>query len=136
MENAFRTVFAEGASRAVLIGSDFPDLPGEVIAEALVGLQENDAVIGPAVDGGYYLIGFRNDTFRPDVFQDIRWSTDSVFRETLERFAGTGSRVHCLRQWQDVDTVDDLRSLQQRMSGTTFERSHTMQALKRFYGTL
>jgi rSAM/selenodomain-associated transferase 1 len=136
MANAFQEAFASGVSRAVLIGSDVPDLPAEVIADAFAGLQGNDAVIGPAVDGGYYLIGFRNDTFRPDVFQDIRWGTDSVLRETRERFIRAGSRVHNVRQWQDVDTVEDLHSLRRRMSGTAFERTYTVQALKRFYGTM
>jgi rSAM/selenodomain-associated transferase 1 len=136
MVSAFQEAFASGASRAVLLGSDVPDLPGEVIADAFDGLKENDAVIGPAPDGGYYLIGFRNDTFRPEVFRDIRWGTDSALRETLERFPRAGYRVHHVRPWQDVDTVEDLRSLRQRMSGPAFERSHTVQVLKKFYGTM
>ena len=136
MANAFRTAFTEGAARAILIGSDLPDLPGEVITDAFAGLQEQGAVIGPAVDGGYYLIGFRNDTFWPDVFNNIRWSTGSVFRETMERFAGIGSRVYVMRQWQDVDTAEDLRSLRRRSAGTSFEDSRTMHVFRKHCGTM
>ena len=136
MEHAFRDAFAAGASRAVLIGSDIPDLPGQVFTEAFAALQDHDAVIGPAADGGYYLIGFRSDAFRPEVFRDIAWSTDRVFRDTRDQFTRIGSRVFVLRQWQDVDTIEDIRSLQRRASGTSFERSPSMTVINRVCGTM
>jgi hypothetical protein len=136
MENAFRAVFASGVARAVLLGSDVPDLPGVVIAEAFAALQSHDAVIGPAADGGYYLIGFRSDAFRPEVFRRVAWSTDRVFPETRDLLHRAGSRVQVLRTWQDVDTIDDLRSLQRRARGTPFERSRTLSVIERRCGTM
>jgi len=136
MENAFHETFASGASQAILVGSDIPDLPGQVFFEAFSALHKNDAVIGPAADGGYYLVGFRKDTFRPEVFRDIAWSTGGVFSETMEHFNRAGARVHMLQQWQDVDTPDDLRSLQRRANGTSFERSRSMTVINRLCGTM
>ena len=136
MENAFRSAFAAGAPRAVLIGSDLPDLPGEVFGEAFLALDEHDAVIGPARDGGYYLIGFRKDTFLPGVFPAMAWGTDRVFQETLDRFKAAGSRVRILREWQDVDTAEDLTGLRERARGTAFERSATMTAIDGLYGRI
>ena len=63
MKNAFKKVFEEGIQTAVLMGTDFPDLPEKIISSALSGLETHDAVIGPTIDGGYYLIGFRKKTF-------------------------------------------------------------------------
>ena len=71
MENAFRSCFAKGFAATLLIGSDFPDLTAEVIEQAFMALENGqDAVVGPAFDGGYYLIGFHSDTFDPVVFTE------------------------------------------------------------------
>ena len=80
MENAFQRCFADGFTAVVLIGSDIPDLPPEILAEAFAALDSRGAVIGPAVDGGYYLIGFTKEMFAPGVFEGISWSTEAVFR--------------------------------------------------------
>ena len=71
MKLAFLRCFSEGARSVVLIGSDIPDLPARIVDEAFRALDENDAVIGPAADGGYYLIGFKRDTFNGNVFPGI-----------------------------------------------------------------
>ena len=71
MENSLAEAFAQGFNRAIIIGSDSPDLPEELIHEAFSSLEIHDAVIGPSVDGGYYLIGFRNDAFLPEAFEGI-----------------------------------------------------------------
>jgi rSAM/selenodomain-associated transferase 1 len=136
MENAFRTAFAAGAERAVLVGSDLPDLPGEVFAEAFQALGDNDAVIGPARDGGYYLIGFRRDTFLPGIFPAMAWGTDGVFRETLKRFDAANYRVSLLREWRDMDTADDLAGLRERARGLPFERSRTVACIDRLCGRM
>ena len=133
MEHAFRSAFRSGVKRAVLIGSDLPDLPAETFVRSIEALDRHDAVIGPAADGGYYLIGFRDDGFRPEVFRDIHWSTPAVFDETMAVFSRTGSRVHRLPQWRDVDTIGDLQDLYERNRGTMFERSRTMHVLKKYY---
>lgn len=109
MERAFEQVFQEGYERALLIGSDIPELSKAVMLEAMAALDTNDAVLGPAADGGYYLIGFTAKTFLPSVFHDIVWSTGTVCDETLGRFKRSGRRVHLLPKLHDVDTKEDLR---------------------------
>jgi len=126
MELALRRSFSEGASRVVLIGSDLPDLPPELLKEAFVSLLDNGAVIGPARDGGYYLIGFRSDAFLPAVFRGVEWSTDTVFAQTMAIFERKGRQVHALPPWQDVDTIDDLKDLRERNRGPACNAFRTM----------
>jgi len=108
MENAFEQIFQEGYERATLIGSDIPELSTALMYEAMAALDSHDAVIGPAADGGYYLIGFTAKTFVPSVFHDIAWSTNTVCRETLSRLKQMGKRVHLLPELRDIDTQADL----------------------------
>jgi len=126
MENAFRAIFAEGAASAVLIGSDLPDLPAGLMSEAIGSLERNGAVIGPAADGGYFLVGFRRDAFLPDIFREMPWSGPDLCGRTLERFREHRASVHLLPPWQDVDTVEDLRDLVRRNRASAFARSRTM----------
>ena len=133
MENAFAHLFSSGFERGLLIGSDIPDLPHELIEEAFSALDEKDAVIGPASDGGYFLIGFRHSTFLRDIFRGIAWSTGSVYRETMEIFEKAGYRVHVLHEWSDVDTIDDLRSLYRRNRNTSFRDSLTMSCCRELF---
>ena len=129
MERAFRRAFSEGASRAVLVGSDIPDLPPKLLNDALASLLENGAVIGPAKDGGYYLIGFRSETFLPDIFLGIAWSTDTVFSRTLQIFERAHHKVSLLPPWRDVDTIDDLKDFLSRNRNGGFSDSRTMNYL-------
>lgn len=127
MKNAFDDCFAEGFQSAVLIGSDFPDLPQKIIEDAFMMLANaGDAVIGPAADGGYYLIGLKPSTFLPDVFSGISWSTESVYSETLQVLRAQGLRVEILSGWHDVDNGEDLIRLVERNRSTPFARSRTM----------
>jgi uncharacterized protein len=130
MENAFRRIFSEGFDRAVLIGSDIPDLTPAVFHEALDSLENNDVVIGPAADGGYYLIGFHKRSLLPRIFDEREWSTDRVFRETLEILRGASLRIHLAPEWRDVDTREDLSALAARSRGTLFDKSRTMAYLR------
>jgi len=111
MSNAFRKAFDTGFKRVVLVGSDIPDLPLEVIEEAFISLKEGDATIGPAYDGGYYLIGFKEKTFSPQVFEGLAWSTATVFAETMKVLKQFDQRVHTLKLLRDIDTIEDLRHL-------------------------
>jgi uncharacterized protein len=129
MKNAFRRCFSDGFASVVLIGSDIPDLPSEFFTEAFAALERRGAVIGPAADGGYYLIGFREETFVPEVFEGIAWSTEGVFAETLERLIRAGGGVHRLPSRRDVDTPEDLRDLVRRNRNTPFAQSRTMACL-------
>ena len=126
MKNAFQRCFSDGFTSVVLIGSDIPDLPPEIFAEAFAALDNSGAVIGPAADGGYYLIGFRKETFVPEVFGGIAWSTGTVFAETVARLERARVGVHRLPLWRDVDTPEDLRDLVRRHRDTPFARSRTM----------
>lgn len=129
MERAFGRAFSEGVSRAVLVGSDIPDLPTAMFTDAFRALNSHDAVIGPALDGGYYLIGFNKDTDFPGVFSGIEWSTGDVFSRTMQAFEHAGKRVHQLPFWRDMDTIDDLKDLMTRNSFGSFSRSRTMNSL-------
>ncbi len=108
MKSAFVQAFSDSVEKALVIGSDIPDLSISVIDEAFNALDTSDAVIGPAHDGGYYLIGFNKATLLPDIFQGIAWSTDSVFYQTMKIVEKSGLRVHVLTELRDVDTFDDL----------------------------
>ena len=134
MRNAFEEVFFQGFESALLIGSDIPDLPDSILKEACDSLRTNDAVVGPALDGGYYLIGFNHDTFKPEAFAGIPWSTSNVFEQTMGTLREMGLRVHELPFWRDVDTLDDLEALFLRSAATNFSSSATMQYLKNLKG--
>jgi rSAM/selenodomain-associated transferase 1 len=111
MRNGFIDGFATGYKRVVLIGSDIPDLPMKYIEEAFKSLKEMDAVIGPAFDGGYYLIGFKDKTFSPQVFEGIAWGTRTVFDETMKKLKRFRRAVHTLPYQRDIDTAEDLKRL-------------------------
>ena len=112
MRNGFIDGFAMGYKRVVLVGSDIPDLPMKYIEEAFKSLKEMDAVIGPAYDGGYYLIGFEDKTFSPQVFEGIAWGTKNVFDETMKKLKKFRRVVYTLPYQRDIDTEEDLRFLQ------------------------
>ncbi len=108
MKNAFAEAFSHGAENVFIIGSDIPDLTAESLSEAVNSLERHDAVLGPAADGGYYLIGFRKNTFSTRVFSGIEWSTNRVFAATMRLLSEEGLRVHLLPELRDVDTIEDL----------------------------
>jgi len=113
---AFRKVFSLPAcSRAVLIGSDLPDLPPAFIDEAFERLKSQDAVIGPAHDGGYYLIGFRRGAVLPAAFEGIEWGGRGVFEATMAVFRKEGVSVHVLPHWDDIDVYEDVKALYDRL---------------------
>lgn len=134
MESAFQAVFDEGAREAVLIGSDIPGLTASLVSEAFGAFGRHDAVIGPANDGGYYLIGFRNSSFTRSIFHAMPWSTGSVFQETLERLRNSARKVFVLPECIDVDTRDDLRTLLSRQSAAGSSR--TIDYIMRHHGDM
>ncbi len=101
------TAGLERSDCALVVGSDCPTLPSRLLREAVWALAEADVVLGPSIDGGYYLIGVRGEAF--PLGPDVRWSTRHALADTL-RFA-KGRRVAQLRPWYDVDTPEDLRLL-------------------------
>lgn len=108
---------ARGATRVVAIGADSPTLDPARVREALAALDHADVVLGPTVDGGYYLVGLR--AAHPEIFRGIPWSTGAVLEATLARARGAGLTIRLLEPWYDVDGPEDLRRLRQDLEGWT-----------------
>jgi len=106
---AFARHFSEGARRVVIIGSDCPGLDRHVISEAFAALDHHDVVLGPARDGGYYLIGMQG-LYEP-LFQGMPWSSFAVLNETRAAARALGLTCHLLSPLRDVDTIADARAL-------------------------
>ncbi len=113
MANAVKRALSEGHSQAVVIGSDSPSLPTDILSQAVHLSAERDLVLGPCFDGGYYLIGMRS--VQAKVFAGIRWSSNTVLAETLERAREQSLTVALLDPWYDVDTPDDLQLLRSHL---------------------
>ena len=101
-----RSLPFDEAERIVLIGSDSPTLPSEFVRDAFKKLETVDGVVGPARDGGYYLIGLRRPC--PELFAGIAWSEPDVLQQTLSRARQAGLDLQLLREWYDVDELEDL----------------------------
>ena len=112
---------SETDSGAVMaLGSDHPTLPLDLIHRAFETVEAGaDVVLGPAEDGGYYLIALRAGAVHPRIFEDVAWSTDRVLPATLERCRELGLAVELLPEASDVDTPEDLRRLAQRLAEDT-----------------
>lgn len=107
MSRAFARAFRAGAERVVLVGTDCPGLRARDIRRALSVLRRRDLVLGPAADGGYWLVGLRAP--QPELFARVPWSTPRVLERTLARARRLRLAVHLLRVRRDVDTAADLR---------------------------
>ena len=105
LARAFQECFAQGSQAVVVIGSDCPAVVPDDIESAWRSLATNDVVLGPARDGGYWLIGLRAP--RPCLFETIPWSTSEVLETTLRRASDARLAVQLLRTLQDIDTVED-----------------------------
>lgn len=129
MANAFHRIFDSGAGQALLIGTDIPQLSEDVLQEAFVRLKNNDIVLGPAVDGGYYLIGCTKENFMPAVFNGIDWSTDRVLEQTLAAVKRCHLSAGLLETLDDVDTALDLEALANRVKSGLFVGRRTQKLL-------
>lgn len=112
LAQAFASRFAGGAQQVVIIGSDSPDLPDSLIRQAFAGLKHHDAVLAPAGDGGYVLVGLRRPA--PGLFEHIPWSTGEVLAATRKRMVDLQLSCLELSGWYDVDDVASLRQLMLR----------------------
>ena len=133
MLNAFMQAFTSETSpvdRAILIGSDVPDLDPGILDQAFDCLSNNDMALGPANDGGYYLIGFNRHTFLQHLFDGISWGTGRVFKETMQKIEHAGMKVHVLPQWRDIDHYDDLESFYRRARDKELAHLKTVQYLQ------
>jgi rSAM/selenodomain-associated transferase 1 len=105
--HSFRTAFDNGADAVVVIGTDIPDLNQTILQTAFKVLEEKAVVIGPDMDGGYYLIGTRHKTAA--LFRDIDWSSEFVFQQTERLIQTQGLSLHHLPTLSDVDTEADFQ---------------------------
>jgi len=116
MGRALKRAFGQGCRTVVIIGSDIPDITTNILQDAFEALNKNDLVLGPAADGGYYLIGVQRETFRhwnPQLFSDITWGTASVLPQTLRIAKKLGLKYKLLDTLRDVDRPEDLGVWQQ-----------------------
>lgn len=108
MMSSFDELFQLGYSKVLITGSDCPGLTVQILDEAFNKLDSADAVIGPATDGGYYLLGLKH--LLPGIFENKPWSTDKVLAATLTELQQYGKRFVLLQQLTDIDTLQDLSS--------------------------
>lgn len=107
MRNAFANAFKKGFKKIVIIGSDCFDLNVSIIYQSFEVLEKKNIVIGPANDGGYYLLGMKSPCY--ELFEGISWSTGEVLCETLLVLKKKGLSYELLIELADIDTEDDLR---------------------------
>lgn len=111
MEHLFSDLQSRGHSRIVLVGSDLPALPLEILNGAFTRLSSGDiqVVLGPSRDGGYYLVGMNRA--KPAIFANMTWSHERVLAQTSERLTRLGVSFCLTADWSDLDSLDDLRRL-------------------------
>jgi len=107
MAHAFQLALGSPYQSAIIIGTDIPGITVSLISTALKNLQNHDIVVGPTVDGGYYLIGLRSPV--PELFEQIPWSTDQVLSLTKEKAQSLRLSVKVLPMLRDLDTMEDLQ---------------------------
>ncbi len=130
MAAALAEAFRRGAERVLLIGTDVLGLSRALLSEAFASLRDHDLVLGPAHDGGYYLVGLNRP--QPGLFTGIAWSTPSVLGATVERASALGLGVRLLTPLADLDTLEDLRRERSRLAPLLASR----EGLRRLVGGL
>ena len=107
MLNSFSDQFKMGYSRLIIIGTDCPDLNSELLLNAFNALESHDIVIGPAADGGYYLLGMSK--LYPELFEGVEWSTSEVYGQTVDIISKLGLSFSLMPVLRDLDNEDDLK---------------------------
>jgi len=116
-----------GALRIVIIRSDSPTLPAEVIMESFQRLREFDVVLGPGEDGGVYLFGAKN--FYPGLFEDVGWDGGRIFQKIKINLRKRGKSYYVLPDWYDIDRLEDLAKL--NAAGSAFRADSTAVAMRK-----
>ncbi len=106
MKDGFKRAFAQNYDQVVIIGSDCISLSTDILEEAFMKLHSNDFVIGPAEDGGYYLLGM--NTLHSELFENKKWSTEDVFLDSILDMKNAKAEYHILPTLNDVDRESDL----------------------------
>lgn len=117
----FEDLFGRGFSAVVMVGSDLPTLPATRVEEAVTRLQidQHRVVLGPSEDGGYYLIGLTRSTSGavvPDLFSQVRWSTEWTYADTVAAAERCGLAVEALAPWYDIDDATGLERLRKDLA--------------------
>jgi rSAM/selenodomain-associated transferase 1 len=108
---------AERFERVGAVGSDHPELQSAIVEDAFQRLASGaDIVLGPAADGGYYLIALRREALTSELFEDIAWSTQTVLAQTLAHAKRLGLSIDLLDIGHDIDHAEDLRDLAERLA--------------------
>jgi len=113
LSHAFGEAFRLGAYKVLVIGTDCPEMEETHLTNALMLLDRKDAVLAPARDGGYTLIGLKRP--RPELFEGVDWSTDQVLLQTIERIQLQRLSLGLLPEMEDIDTAQNLESLAGRL---------------------
>jgi uncharacterized protein len=108
MQNSFTRLFENSFEKVCIIGSDCYELTSEIINEAFSALDDNDAVIGPATDGGYYLLGIKKVAH--SLFTNKNWSTDTVLNDTITDLQNENKTFQLLDKLSDIDTIEDVQN--------------------------
>lgn len=104
MHQAFEQCFLT-SDQVVIIGSDCASLTKEIVEQAFTALEQHDVAIGPTFDGGYYLLGMNSP--RAELFENIKWSTEAVFEQTIENIKKSGLTYAVLTKLSDIDYIED-----------------------------
>ena len=115
LDNLLTDVLSSGAGKAVVINSDSPNLPEVYLSQAFEKLNVADVVLGPTIDGGYYLVGMKEP--HPQLLREVQMSTSSVLEDTLKLATSSGLKVSLLPEWYDIDKVEDLQRLRVDITG-------------------
>ncbi len=135
MAQVFDDLWRVGHRNIVLIGSDLPALPLQILNDAFTRLsrKETQVVLGPSEDGGYYLIGINRPA--PELFENMTWSHGQVLAETTARLRALAVPFGLLASWFDVDTIDDLRRLRDQNDAASWQSmARTREYLERLGG--
>ena len=97
----------DGSKKLIVIGSDCPEINEEIIEDAFLKLSDSDLVIGPAIDGGFYLLGLKKAHF--ELFKGIEWGSANVYQQLLSNAASLNLSILVLDQKRDIDNASDLR---------------------------
>lgn len=133
LKSALKGAFDEGASKVIVIGSDTPMLPAAFLQAAVRGLDDHRVVLGPAEDGGYYLLGLRGPfEGLGSLFEDIDWGSDRVFAQTHARCFLAGLNTFVLPKYFDVDRCADLHRLARELTPAQRARTATGRLFEEF----
>lgn len=118
MANALEEMFEMGAKKAIVVGADIPGLHRGIIDRAFGALDSADIVVGPALDGGYYLIGMKST--HPEIFLNIDWGTGEVFSKTVFNIKKMGLHYCTVESLFDVDSLDDFKKAGDILKNTEY----------------